>query len=91
MPYYVKRTSKHNPAGFAYTGPLSSIKRAEAESAAWAIEGETTEILASSPAIKAAVRLWDKITHAEDAKEIVTYMGETMTLAYYRLTYEAAA
>lgn len=90
MSYYVKRTSKSNPAGYAYTGPIASEAQAHKEAEAWESAGETAEVLVSSSAVKAAVKLWDKITHSDDARELVTFQGEQMTFARYRLEYEAA-
>lgn len=87
--FYVKRSSKQNAAGFAYVGPLSEA-RAQKEAAAWVAAGESVDVIESTPAVKAAVRLWDKVTHRDDAKDVVTFRGEQMTFAYYKLYHEAA-
>ena len=85
MSYYVKRTSKSNPAGFSFVGPIKSGAQAVREVEAWHACGETATVLESSDSVKAEVRMWQKVTHAKDAREIVTFHGEQMTVAQYRL------
>ena len=90
MSHYVKRTSKRNPAGIAYVGPIRSEAQANREAAVWREAGETAEVLQSTPAVRRDVNRWQRITHAEDASETVWYQGSAMTRAFYRLFHETA-
>ena len=89
MSFYVKRTSKQNAAGIGYTGPIRSFAQAQKEADAWTETGEVCEVLASTAAVKAAVRAWEKASNLPNAREIVTYRGEEMTFAAYKLLEQA--
>ncbi len=89
MNYYVKRSSDRNAAGFSYTGPIP-LERAEAEVAAWSGEGCETAIIPSTQETRAAVRRWEKVSKADDARTPVWFQGQEMTFAHYRLVHETA-
>jgi hypothetical protein len=63
------------------------LKRAEREAAAWRDAGELAEVIPSSPEVKAAVRLWDKVSRLDDAREMLTFNGQQMTMTRYRLEF----
>lgn len=91
MKFYVRRDSDRNAAGVAFVGPLSE-RQAEKELAAWA-DADSKYAPALVPAdatAKAFVRRWLKESKRADAWERVTYQGQEMTLAAYRLNHEAA-
>lgn len=85
MSYYVKRTSKSSPVGFSYVGPIRSESQAEKERDAWLAAGESAEILLSTSAVRNRVRAHAKAVSAPDAREMVWYQDEQMTMASYRL------
>lgn len=87
MSFYVKRSSKQNPAGFAYVGPMARESQALREAEAWRAAGETAEVLSKTPELWAAVRKWERVTHADDARNVVTFEGQQMTLATYKLAF----
>lgn len=88
MAFYVRRTSQRNPAGMAFVGPIRSAAQAERERDAWAECGEQAEVLEATAEVRSLVRRWDRVTHAADAGEEVTFRGERMTMGAYRLFHE---
>lgn len=56
--YYVKRSTADGNTG--WTGPIRSEVQAGKEAVAWASVGRTTEVLPSTPEVKAEIRAWIK-------------------------------
>jgi hypothetical protein len=57
MSFYVKREA---PSGVAYVGPIRSERQAHRERDAWESAGRPAVVLVSTPAVRAAVRAWEK-------------------------------
>lgn len=58
MSFYVRRTKSDGST--AYVGPIRSARQADKERAAWESVGQPSEVLPSSPAVRADVRAWQK-------------------------------
>lgn len=87
--FYVRRVSDRNAAGFAFVGPLAAAQ-AEKERASWAEADDkyAPTLVPADAANRALVRRWEKEIRTDDAWQVVTFQGEQMTFAAYRLHHE---